>query len=239
MSFIALPYVYKITNIYTNQFYIGSRVANKLHHSEDLGIKYFTSSNYVKNLGFENFKINWIEEFDNPNVAYKFEQLIIFELLKDPLCLNKVCHFGKPRFSIAGKKSSKETKAKISKHGKARISISNGIHEKHINKFLHTVLEKDWYYGRSKKTLLNISKSLKGHIKSKESIEKMIKAVTGSKRSKHACINLSEAKRGSKNPCYGKKCITNGIINKYISLHTNFKMPEGYKFGLTKGLKNV
>ena len=42
MTLKALPYVYKITNIHTNQFYIGSRCNKRAkHHSEDLGFKYF------------------------------------------------------------------------------------------------------------------------------------------------------------------------------------------------------
>ena len=78
MSQIVLPYVYKITHKITNQFYIGSRTSKSAkHHSEDLGFKYFTSSNYVKELGFENFKIDWIEEFPTSDLAYDWEQMMI------------------------------------------------------------------------------------------------------------------------------------------------------------------
>ena len=98
MTFKVLPYSYKITNIHTGQFYIGFRSANKIKADLDLGFKYFTSSKIVKSLGFKNFKIDWIEEFEDPDHAYDWEQMMIYVNLKDPLCLNKVCHFGK--FSI-------------------------------------------------------------------------------------------------------------------------------------------
>lgn len=104
MTLKALPYVYKITHKETGQFYIGSRYSKNIkHHSEDLGFKYFTSSKLVKQLGFENFKIEWIEEFHTPELAYDWEQMMIYVNLKDPLCLNKHCTFGKKkRFNVYG-----------------------------------------------------------------------------------------------------------------------------------------
>jgi len=43
-----LPYVYKGTNLETNEFYIGSRCVNKVPAKEDLGFEYFTSAPKVK-----------------------------------------------------------------------------------------------------------------------------------------------------------------------------------------------
>ena len=51
-----LPYVYKVTHKLNNKFYIGMRSANKVVAELDLGIKYFTSSKYVKNK-FDEFNI--------------------------------------------------------------------------------------------------------------------------------------------------------------------------------------
>jgi hypothetical protein len=38
-----------------------------------------------------------------------------------------------------------------------------------------------------------------------------------------------ESKLGEKNPCYGKKWITNGKENKYINSTDN--VPDGFQYG--------
>jgi hypothetical protein len=87
-----LPYVYKGTHIQTGQIYIGSRCANvklNLPSDIDLGKKYFTSSKYIKQLGFHNFDWIIIAEFFNWEDAYDFEQTLISEIWRSDLCLNK------------------------------------------------------------------------------------------------------------------------------------------------------
>jgi hypothetical protein len=39
-----LPYVYRLDNTITGEFYIGYRAANKVPSEQDLGLKYFTST---------------------------------------------------------------------------------------------------------------------------------------------------------------------------------------------------
>ena len=201
MSKIALPYCYKIIHKTTNQFYIGFRSGNSVKAYKDLGFKYFTSSKTVKELGFENFKIDWIEEFENHETAYKFEQLIIFESFKDPLCLNKNCTFGKQnKFSTSGTKRvhSEETKKKISNSLKG---------------FRH-----------SEKSKLKMSKSQKGipKPKSEETKLKLSKSHKGKKLSKEHKNKISIATRGENNPMFGKK-------HKPFSTETKLKMSESAK----------
>lgn len=120
-----LPYVYWITHKETGQFYIGYREANKIPASEDLPI-YQTSSRNIKKLKFENFNWKIIAEFLDGDSAYEFENRLIEENFKNPLCLNK--HFvkdGKRKFNGSvnkGKILSDETKKKMSdsQNGKIR-----------------------------------------------------------------------------------------------------------------------
>ena len=187
---LPLPYCYKITHKETGQFYIGSRCNKSAkHYFQDFGIIYFTSSKTVKELGFENFKIDWIEEFDDPETAYKFEQLIIFESFKDPLCLNKHCMFGKEsQFNTIGLKHSEETKRKISNNSKnpsieTRQKMSKA-RKSRITKDETRIKLSNSRKGKappnkgknhSEETKLKISKSNKGKSLSEEHKEKLRK----------------------------------------------------------------
>lgn len=86
---IAQPYVYRLDHRETGEFYIGYRAANKVPAEQDLGIKYFTSSKYIIEIGFDKFRHEIIAIFFDANSAYDFEQEYISEVFKDPLCLNK------------------------------------------------------------------------------------------------------------------------------------------------------
>lgn len=130
-----LPYVYKLTHKETNQFYIGYRAINKVRSEFDLGFKYFSSSKKVKELGFENFDIEIMVEFFDAKDAYDFEQELIKENFKDPLCLNRNYNVnGTSVVNNTGKKFTKEHKDKLSSRKlgrklstehKRKISISN------------------------------------------------------------------------------------------------------------------
>ena len=101
-----LPYVYRLDHRITGEFYIGFRKANKVQASKDLGINYFTSSKYVKPR-FHEFNYTIIQEFLDANEAYNLEQFLIYQELENPLILNKVCHYNKPRFLRTGKHTEK------------------------------------------------------------------------------------------------------------------------------------
>jgi len=113
------PYVYMVVNKFTNEFYIGYREGNKLPASQDI-LLYKTSSKKVRP-NFHNFTPFIIAEFFTATArddAYWFEQELIENHIKDPLCLNE--YFinksqGRKKFkSKIGKKCKDETRKKIS-----------------------------------------------------------------------------------------------------------------------------
>lgn len=107
------PYVYKLTHKTTGQFYIGYRAANVIPAENDIQ-SYQSSSTTVHNLGFNNFDVEIVAEFDTKEAAYDFEQQLIHEHFHDPLCLNGNCTFnGDVRF--ISPPITRETKQKISK----------------------------------------------------------------------------------------------------------------------------
>lgn len=86
-----LPYVYKLINKITGEFYFGYRSKNvrlNLKSNDDIGVKYFTSSKYIKN-NFENFHIEILAEFFSANDAYDYEQHLISQYFADINCLNR------------------------------------------------------------------------------------------------------------------------------------------------------
>ena len=116
--------MYLLTHKDTRQFYFGYRERNIVSSSLDLGITYFTSSRYVKNLGFENFEIQILAEFFKPKDAYDYEQNLIKEHRKNILCLNRHFTDGKQfRYvrPVGTYKASEETKKKQSLAHKGRI----------------------------------------------------------------------------------------------------------------------
>lgn len=110
-----LPYVYWLTNRESGQFYVGSRTTMKLSTPSHLDLpQYQTSSDHVKELGFENFDWFIVAEFFNGDDAYWHEQKLIKEHINNPLCLNK--HFVDPDLGSRkfGGPISDTTKAKMS-----------------------------------------------------------------------------------------------------------------------------
>lgn len=99
-----MPYVYRGYNPTTSEFYIGSRVSNKVPSSSDLGIKYQTSSKVIKPR-FHEFEWTIIAEFFDAGDAYDFEQFLIFESWKFTGMLNKSCYHMKARFCTNGSHS--------------------------------------------------------------------------------------------------------------------------------------
>lgn len=109
-----LSYVYRLDHPTTGEFYFGYRKANIVPASQDLGIEYFTSSKYVEPR-FHEFDYSIIQEFNDPFEAYDLEQFLIYQERKNPLILNRRCHYGsKSQFTMSNKKHSQETRDKMS-----------------------------------------------------------------------------------------------------------------------------
>lgn len=150
---LPLPYVYKITNKETGEFYIGSRYGNvRLQTSpeNDLLVIYFTSGALELALreNSENYSHEILFRHGEGRVAYWYEQLLIKEHIDNPLCLNKsyydpdTCLIA---FSVAGNVShkkgqllSEETKLKMSlaKTGKIQTEQHNKNISLGVSKYL-------------------------------------------------------------------------------------------------------
>ena len=134
------PYIYKVTNLETGRYYIGSQCIGKI-----IGVNYFTSStdkNFredFKNYREEKYKIEIIKEFEDPDECGRAENYIIrnYMLKKDGLCLNRAYHCnGKKVFSRVGTHPkawnkgthhSDETRKKISRALKGHTSWNKGM----------------------------------------------------------------------------------------------------------------
>lgn len=85
-------YVYKVTITTTGQFYIGSQY-NKKADPHQLGVTYFTSSDLVRGIIFEQGKSNVvfdvIEIFNDKSKCIKYEHILIKDSIHNPLCLNR------------------------------------------------------------------------------------------------------------------------------------------------------
>ena len=109
-----LPYVYKLTNRHTNEFYIGMRSANKVPAEEDLGKKYFTSSRRVK-ANFQDFDLQIIAYFQDWESAFEFENQTIKSFWGDRLLLNRHFQKNSSSFSMLGMKRPDVSIANLSK----------------------------------------------------------------------------------------------------------------------------
>ena len=124
------PYIYKVTNLETHQYYIGSQCSGK-----KIGVNYFTSSSNkafkegFKNYREEKYKITIVKafgEFEDPKKCVRVENYIIrnYMLKKDGLCLNRSYRCGNEKvFSTVGIHPSEEAKQKMSEAHKIKISI--------------------------------------------------------------------------------------------------------------------
>ena len=100
------PYIYKVTNLETGRYYIGSQCRGKI-----VGVNYFTSSTNkefkdgFKTYGEEKYKITIVKAFGDPDECVHAENYMIRDhmQLKDGLCLNRFyCCNGKKVFSRVG-----------------------------------------------------------------------------------------------------------------------------------------
>lgn len=179
------PHIYRVTNLETGQYYIGSQCSGKT-----IGVNYFTSSHNkefkadFKNCGEEKYKIEIIEEFDDPKECVDAENYMIRNhiQLKDGLCLNRFyCCNGEKIFSRVGTHGwnkglhhsektkqkmstshkgihhSDEARKKISEAHKIKISIEGTI--------FNSITEASQYYNVHRTTIRNWAKTKKHNIK--------------------------------------------------------------------------
>jgi len=80
-------YIYKTTNLKNSKFYVG------MHSTDNLNDGYLGSGTRlrrsIRRNGIQNFKIEFLEFFDNrTDLANREKELVNEELLKDPMCIN-------------------------------------------------------------------------------------------------------------------------------------------------------
>lgn len=123
-------YVYKITNTITNEFYYGYRYKNQsmgLTPESDLWVKYFTSSNRIKNdlkqYGQNSFTASIIYRNPDSVKCWQHEQRLIQEHWGDPKLLNGKYHDPNSDVEIYRRVNllSEESKRKMSDSAKGRV----------------------------------------------------------------------------------------------------------------------
>ena len=177
------PYIYKVTNFETHQYYIGSQCSGKT-----IGVNYFTSSTNkefkedFKTYGEEKYKIEIIKEFEDPDECVRAENYMIRDhmLLKDRLCLNRFyCCNGKKIFSTVGIHHTPwnkgihhtdETRKKLSEAHKGQSPWNKGM--PHTEETRKRMSEAHKGIHRSEETRQKISLAQKNRIKI--SIEGMV-----------------------------------------------------------------
>ena len=148
------PYVYRLDNPITNEFYIGYRKANLVPAEKDLGTDYFTSAPIIKER-FNEFQSTIIAEFFNPNDAYDHEQYLIYCDLGNPKMLNKSCFYGKQRFDTTGKSPSAESLEKSKLTWLEKYGYENPFQAPIIQeKIKQTCLEKYGYENPSQAPII-------------------------------------------------------------------------------------
>ena len=170
-----MAYVYFIKNKVTDQFYIGSRSKPS---NGDFWIKYFTSSVYVKNLihthGKDSFEYQILFEYDDTDVCYWYEQLLIRETINDEKALNKMYvdpdNF-KSKFATFGPKS-EETKIKMRAARQRYFSKEENRkdHRDRIQKMFHEGRWKRQFTDQHRQSISSRVKEYMSHPESRENL---------------------------------------------------------------------
>jgi hypothetical protein len=190
------PYVYKITNLLNNCFYIGKHKPK--NQNEDF-YDYMGSgtiiSYAIEKYGIQNFKKEIISYFNTCDEAYAYEELIVNEdMIKNPNCYN-VCLGGLKPPSCLGKKwINKNNKQKVVKFDELENYFIEG-----------------WDLGLSLQTRKKISQKHIGKKHSLKSKQKMSKSRIGKKLSVQTRKKISQSNIGKhnhqnkNNPMFGRK----------------------------------
>lgn len=253
------PYVYRVTNKITGQFYIGMKATSSYWTGTEIGVDYFTSStDTVFREDFKKNPQNYICEklFEGAlEDVEKLEGDLIVANKENPLILNKAfqhngkicslpgCHRkpeAKKRMSEAAKKRAPftdEQRKRMSESRKGRKAWNKGVkYTEDQKKNLKT-----WQPGRavSDKTRARLSAALKGRKFSDEWRKNLSKGWEKRKEKGLGCTEETRTKmrNSHKKPgstTKGKHWFTNGIVNTLA-----YDCPEGYWKGKIKHEKGL
>lgn len=253
------PYVYRVTNKITGQFYVGSKIAKG-----EIGIDYFTSStnkefrnDFIQNP--QNYICEKLFESENTQEVLDFETNQIIDSKESNLCLNKTFYknnhlyptghaWNKGRKMTADelKDHSNRMKATMNKES-TRKKLSESHKGKDYNKG-HKHSEETKRKIREKRALQDMSyrKGVKMAEETKKKISETVKksftperrvfqsSLHKGKPSWNKGIPMSEeARKKLSEANKGKKWYNNGIISKCL-----FECPEGWKPGRIYKRKN-
>jgi hypothetical protein len=202
-------FVYKTTNKKNGKFYIG------IHSTNDLNDGYLGSGTILKSSikknGKENFKLEYLEFFENYEDLREAEKkLVNEELLKNPKCINLVYGGGGGFISPNGARLGGIMAGKLRKE---RLINNPEEREKYIESFRER--RKEW--------------ELEGKIKSPPNWY-------GKKHKEESKRKIGEAnslkQKGSGNSQFGSCWITNGNENR--KMKKNDELPLGWRFGRTQ-----
>lgn len=159
-------FIYKITNIINNKYYIGAHSTNDINDGYcGSGLKLRRS---IKKYGIENFKIEIIEYLPNRLTLMQREKEIVNEqLLHDPKCLNL-------KQGGSGGLCNEEHAYKFSAAGGRKVRQI--LAARHFEKLKNDPIYREWYKERCK---LKHSDYWRGKKHSPETIAKMKKSAAG------------------------------------------------------------
>ena len=225
------PYIYKVTNLETHQYYIGSQCSGKT-----IGVNYFTSStnkefkNGFKTYGEEKYEITIVKAFGDPKECVNAENLMIRDhmQLKDGLCLNRSYHCnGENVFSMVGTHHSEETKQKM------RV-VKKGFHNSEDARKKMSAAHKGQTHSEETKQKMSIAK--KGISRSEETKQKISRAQKGTAHkgqspSEETRKKMSRARKGFHNSEETRKKISIAHKRKISIKNTVFdSLTEAAKY---------
>jgi group I intron endonuclease len=201
-------YIYKTTNLINGKFYVGMHSTNNLKDGYLGSGKKLRYS--IRKYGTENFKIEYLEFFDNRiDLANREKELVTEDLLKDPMCMNlKSGGDG----GCAGEAAMKWSKAGIAK--RKWLFENEPNFRKEVNQATSIRTKILWENGK-----------FDLHFNNKYWVGKSHRE--DSKRKIGEANKLKQS--GSANSQFGTCWITNGTENKKIK--KTEKLPEGWEFG--------
>ncbi len=202
-------YIYKITCLKNNRYYIG------MHSTDNLEDGYFGGGKRIKNSvkkhGKDAHRKEILEFFENRELLRQREiEMVNEELLNDPTCMN--LQLGGGGGFINDKHLKKFQKAGVES---ARIKLKelrkNSEWNNNYSKKISESIKLAYLDGRMKPI-----KSFYGRSHSDESKEKISKSLVGKQK-------------GNKNSQFGTIWITNDIVNKKIK--SSDSIPNGWRRG--------
>jgi hypothetical protein len=201
-------FIYKTTNLKNGKFYVG------MHSTHNLNDGYLGSGlrlrRSIRRNGSENFKIEYLEFFDNRiDLANREKELVNEDLLKDNMCMNI-------RPGGSGGWTNEQQKQNASKSNQKQKWLMQNDKEwannrlEQLKKNGSNIFTKLWEAGKLKP----LDWTGKRH---KEESKKKIGLANSIKQ------------KGDGNSQFGTCWITNGTENKKVK--KTDKLPEGWKFG--------